>query len=191
MTSTDVAFGSTVGVRATIKATQATSVTHATRRVTPQIPWSELDQLTLPRPCVVGDYLQDQRRLDAERHLAYRSFLTAARELEDQAVRKTNTALQAHVKAIKDYQRDPNTNSAQLSAALAEESSAFDGVWDAWGALAEKYEDVRLEGSPTAIVEAGDVMDVALKRWNHLGHISDLLSGDQSRATLRVCIEIT
>ena len=133
---------------------------------------------------VVGDYLQDQRRLQAERHSAYRDFLTATREFENQAIRTTTVALQERVTAVRGYNSDPVDSISQSTVTYPAEKSGFEGIWNAWGVLLEKYEEVRLQGSPASIRSATEVVNVSQKRWSYLSRISGLISGDPSRVVL-------
>ncbi len=133
---------------------------------------------------VVGDYLQDQRRIAAERQSAYREFLQAAREFEDREIRTTTAALQDVVRAIASYSADPGGSQSGYSPASTVEHDAFESIWNAWAALEEKDEGIRLEGSPGAINSAGAVLDTALARWRYLIHISNLTAGDPSRITI-------
>ena len=139
---------------------------------------------------IIGDSLQDKRRLEQDRRGTYRALKTAADSFEDASVAKLLDAYRESVWHVRAYQNDPESLALEdkVDNAYAAHESAFERMREDWLSLAGRLDDVRMIGSPEAINLAWIVIDKSDQRYRYLADVYNELLGD--RRQIRITREL-
>jgi hypothetical protein len=126
---------------------------------------------------IVDDYVKDKRVAQTEMMQAYSDYLDGSLQLNDAFLRPAINALAAEVSAIRQYQKSRGSDSGELSQSYSTATAALESIWNQWDSVQAKLEQVRLRGTPTAILAAGALSTAMGDRWSSAVKVSNSLAG--------------
>jgi len=129
---------------------------------------------------LVGDYLEDRRRMEQELRLVYTALRVSALDFEKVAAKEVLESLHAAIQNIQSDLPDQELLS-KLDEADETLKTALDALDQSYRTVQGKLDDVRLLGSRPAIDAAWEMNEAAGRRYNHLIDLNNRFAQVHSR----------